>query len=175
LLEAAVRDHADDLSAGDSLGYVLGVLRRPADALRAFERILSIQPGREWTLAYSALALRGLKRSDQARAALEKTIAVSPWRSDYRLGLARVCSQAGDWAGAVAACRTAIRLNPELVEARTLLVRCYLRSHEPEKADAEFRTLLGFFPAGREVWQQWYEGQKQAGQGGGDVPAAGEP
>jgi len=57
------------------------------------------------------------------------------------------------------------RLNPELFEARSLLVRCYLHSHLPEKADAEFRTLLRFYPASREVWQQWYEQQKRARPG----------
>jgi predicted CXXCH cytochrome family protein len=175
LLEAAVRDRPDDLSAGDSLGYVLGVLRGPGDALGAFERILRIQPGREWTLSYSALALRGLKRFDLARAELQKTIAVSPWRSDYRLGLARVCSQAGDWAGAVAACRDAIRLDPELVEARSLLVQCYLQSHEPDRADAEFQVLLRFYPASREAWQQWYEQEKRAGRARAGSPSSGEP
>jgi predicted CXXCH cytochrome family protein len=175
LLEAAVRDHPDDLYAGDSLGYVLGVLSRPADALRAFERILSIQPGREWTLSYSALALKGLERFDLARAALEKTIAVSPWRSDYRLGLARVCSQAGDWAGAVAACREAIRLDPELVDARSLLVQSYLQSHEPNKAEAELQVLLRLYPASREAWQRWYKQQKQAGPAGGGSPSSGGP
>ena len=175
LLEAAVRDLPDDLSAGDSLGYVLGVLRGPGDALAVFERILRIQPGREWTLSYSALALRGLKRFDLARATLQKTIAVSPWRSDYRLGLARVCSQAGDWAGAAAACREAIRLDPELVEARSLLVQCYLQSHEPDRADAELEVLLSFYPASREAWQQWYEQQKHAGPAGAGSPSSGEP
>ena len=101
--------------------------------------------------------LARLQRPDLARAALQKTIAVNPWRSDYRLALAQVCSQAGDWPGAIAACREAIRLNPELFEARSLLVQCYLRSDEPEKADAEFQILLRFYPASREVWQQWYD------------------
>ena len=175
LLEAAVRDHPDDLSAGDSLGYALGVLGRPADALRAFERILRIQPGREWTLSYSALALKGLQRVDLARAALQKTIAVSPWRSEYRLALARVCSQAGDWAGAVAACRDAIRLNPELFEARSLLVQCYLQSHEPDRAHAELQVLLRFYPASREAWQQWFEQQKQAVPGGAGAASRDKP
>jgi predicted CXXCH cytochrome family protein len=175
LLEAAIRDHPGDLSAGDSLGYVLGVLSRPADALRAFERVLRIQPGREWTLSYSALALRGLKRFDLARAALQKMIAVSPWRSDYRLGLARVCAQAGDWAGGAAACREAIRLDPELIEARSLLVQCYLYSHEPDRADAELRNLLRFYPASREAWQQWYKEQKQSGPSRPATPSSGQP
>ena len=124
--------------------------------------VLRIEPGRE-------LALRSLRpRSDRAPAArarplgVQKTIAVNPWRSHYRLALARACDQAGDWPAAVAACREAIRLNPELFEARSLLVQCYLRAHEPDKADAEFQILLRFYPASREVWQRWYEQQKQA-------------
>ena len=51
-----------------------------------------------------------------------------------------------------------------MFEARSLLVQCYLRSHQPDKADAEFQVLLRFYPASREVWQQWYEQQKQAGR-----------
>jgi tetratricopeptide (TPR) repeat protein len=175
LLEAAVRDDPDDLSAGDSLGYILGFLGRPAEAVRAFEQVLSIQPSREWTLSYSALALRGLKRLDLARAALQKTIAASPWRSDYRLGLARVCVQAGDWAESAAACREAIRLDPELIEARSLLVQCYLKSHEPDRAEAELQNLLRFYPASREAWQQWYKEQKQAGPAGPSPASIGQP
>ena len=115
------------------------------------------------TLRSAGRVLARLQRPDRARAALQKAIAVDPWRSDYRLALARACAQARDWPAAVAACREAIRLDPELFEARSLLVQCYLRSGEPAKADAEFRTLLRFSPASREVWEQWYEQQKQAG------------
>jgi tetratricopeptide (TPR) repeat protein len=175
LLEAAVRDRPGDLPARESLGLALGILGRPEEALRAFEEVLRLEPGREETLRSAARALARLRRPERARAAWQKAIAIDPWRSNYHLALAWVCSQAGDWAGAVAACRAAIRLNPELVEARSLLVQCYLRSRQPEQADAEFRTLLGFFPAGREVWQQWYQGQKQVGQGSGDLPTTGEP
>jgi cytochrome c-type biogenesis protein CcmH/NrfG len=106
---------------------------------------------------------------------LQKTIAVNPWRSDYRLGLARVCSQAGDWAGAVAACREAIRLDPELVEARSLLVQCYLQSHEPERADAELQALLRFYPASREAWQQWYDQQNHTWPAGATSPSSDKP
>jgi Flp pilus assembly protein TadD len=167
LLEATLRDRPDDLPAREALGHAFRFLDRPQDALRAFEEVLRREPGAEWTLLSSGRILARLQQFGPARSALDKAIAIDPWRSDYRRELARVCYQAGDWAGAIAACRAAIRLNPELVDARSLLVQVYLRSHQPEKADAEFRTLLCFFPAGREVWQQWYDSQKQAGQGGG--------
>ena len=175
LLEVAVRDRPDDLSARESLGYALEILDRRADALRAYEAILRIAPGRESTLHSSARVLAQQARPDLACSVLQKTIAVNPWRSKYRLALANACIQSGDWPGAVAACREAIRLNPELFEARSLLIQCYLWSHEPAKADAELQILLRSYPAGREVWQQWYEQQNQARPRGAGAITTGEP
>ncbi len=175
LLEAAVRDRPDDLPARESLGHAYRFLDRPEDALHVFEEILRIEPSRELPLWVTGRLLGRLQRSRPACSVLQDAIAVNPWRSVYRLALARACAQAGDWSGAVAACREAIRLNPDLFEARSLLVQCYLRSGEPERADAEFRTMLQFYPASREVWQQWYEQQKQAEVVGVDVPTDGAP
>jgi Flp pilus assembly protein TadD len=165
LLEAAVRDRPDDLRARESLGYALGMLDRLAAARSAYEEVLRIEPRREQALPYLARTLAGLGRPDQAAAALREAIAVNPWRSDYRLALARNCAQAKDWPAAVAACREANRLNPELFEARTLLVQGYLHCAATTEADAEFRTLLRFYPSARESWQQWYEQQKHARPG----------
>ena len=123
LLEAAVRDRSDDLPARESLGYSLGMLDRLAEARHAYEEVLRIEPRRESALPYLARTLAGLRRPGLAAEALREAIAVNPWGSDYRLALARHCAQAGDWPGVVAACREAIRLNPELIEARSLLVR----------------------------------------------------
>lgn len=160
LLEAAVRDRPDDLYADYSLGVAHEILGRGEEALRAFEGTLRINPGHELALRDSGRLLASLQRPTLARAMLQKTIAVNPWRSDYRLALARICSQAGDWPGAIAACREAIQLDPNWSDPRSLLVECFLRANEREKADAEFRTLLRFYPASRAVWQQWYEQQK---------------
>jgi predicted CXXCH cytochrome family protein len=167
LLEAAVRDRPDDLPARESLGYTLEVLGRPEEAFRAYEGVLGIEPGRESALSSSARVLIRLQRPDPARLVLQKTITLDPWRSEYRLALAGVGSRTGDWPAAVAACREAIRLNPELFEARSLLIQCYLWSNEPDKAEAELQILLRFYPASREVWQRWYEQQKQAAPGSG--------
>ncbi len=168
LLEAAVRDRPDDLTAREFLGHTLEILDRPEDALHAFEGVLHSEPGRELALRSSGRLLVRLQRLDLARSAWQKTIALDPWRSIYRLALANNCYQAGDWRGAIAACREALRLNPELFEARSLLIQCYLRSREFDKADAEFQILLRFYPASREAWQQWYQQQKQAGPVGVD-------
>jgi Tfp pilus assembly protein PilF len=175
LLEAAVRDRPDDMPAREFLGHTFEILGRREDALNAFKAALRVEPARELALRSAGRLLVSLQRPELARAEFQKAIEVNPWRSHYRLALAGACYQAGDWPGAVAACRDALRLNPELFEARSLLVQCYLRSHDPGKADAEFGDLLRFYPASREVWQQWYEQQKQAGPRASGVVTTGEP
>jgi tetratricopeptide (TPR) repeat protein len=175
LLEAAVRDRPDDLVARESLGHAYRFLNQPEDALRTFEEVLRIEPDRELTLRSTGILLAGLQRPERACRVFQEAIAVNPWSSGHREALAQVCYQAGDWSGAVAACQAAIRLNPDLFAARSLLIQSFLRSHQPEKADAEFRTLLRLYPASREVWQQWYESQKQGGQPGVGSPTTDTP
>jgi predicted CXXCH cytochrome family protein len=175
LLEAAVRDRPDDLAARESLGHSLAILDRPEDALRTFERVLAKEPRRELALRSAGRLLAQLNRPDLAREAFRKTIAVDPWRSEYHLTLARVCSQAGDWAEAIASCLEALRLNPELFEARSFLIESYLRSNQPADADAEFQNLLRFYPASREVWQNWYEQQKKVATARTDAIKTGNP
>ena len=175
LLEAAIRDRPDDLSARKSLGVALEILGRGEEALCAFDGILRIDPGHELALRSAGRLLASLQRPAQAREVLRKTIAVNPWRSDYRLALAQFCSQAGDWPGALAACREAIRINPDLLEARSLLVECYLRADDREKADAEFRTLIRFYPASRAVWQEWFRTEDAAARMSVDILAKSGP
>jgi Tfp pilus assembly protein PilF len=175
LLEAAVRDQPKDLSACESLGHTLEILGRDEEALRAYQGVLHIQPGRELTLRSTGMLLARLKRPDLARRALQEATALDPWRSRYHLALAQVHGQAGDWESAIAACREALRLNPELLAARSLLVQCYLRAREPAQADAELEVLLRFYPASREAWQEWYKREKRTGAAGLDSPSRDEP
>jgi tetratricopeptide (TPR) repeat protein len=175
LLQKAIRDRPDDLTASNSLGVALEILGRGEEALRVFDAALRIDPGHELTLRASGRLLASLQQPDLARAQLQKTIAVDPWRPDYRLALAKICYQASDWPGAIAACGEAIRLDPNLSEARSLLVECYLRADERQKAEAEFKTLIQFYPASREIWRQWYRRQQQSARPVIDVPTNADP
>lgn len=175
LLEAAVQDHPDDLPARDSLGYALGMLDRIAEAREVYETTLEMEPRRELTLPYYARTLGALRRPEQAATALRELIAANPWRSDYHLALATYCAQAQDWPGAVAACRAALQLNPELGEARVLLVQALLAAGEPAQADAEFQHLLDFHHGSEALWRQRYEQLKRAGPGARTSSPPGTP
>ncbi|MFO0892521.1 MAG: tetratricopeptide repeat protein [Isosphaeraceae bacterium] len=174
-LEAAVRARPDDLRARDSLGYALGILGRLVEARDVYEQSLRIEPRRELTLPYLSRTLSGLQRPDLAVEALRDLIAVNPWRSDYRLALARGYAQSGDWRGATEASREAIRLNPELVEARTVLIQAHLGLGESAKADAEFQVLLGLQADEHDNWQRWYGRQKRERPGAGGSLSNGHP
>ena len=155
----------------NSWGSFTRFLTVPRMRSDAFEHVLALEPRRELVLRSSARVLARLNQPDLARSTLKKTISVNPWQSSYHLELAKVCIRLENWPEAITASRTAIRLNPELFEARSLLVHCYLRSGEPAKADAEFQVLIKFHPASRDVWQQWYEQQKRVRAGGvGSIP-----
>jgi len=156
-LEAAVRDRPDDLPAVSSLGIALELAGRVEDSLNAFESALRIEPNHELSLRHAGRLQGILRRDAPSCETARKTIAVNPWRSDYRLALARFTAQAGDWAGAVAACREAIRLNPDWLDARSFLVECLVHADEPKAADAEFQVMLRFYPASRDAWMEWYE------------------
>jgi Flp pilus assembly protein TadD len=175
LLETALRGQPDDVTARESLAQIFGILDRPEDALLAFEAALEIEPRQESALRSRGRVLTRLHRPELARSVLQKLIAANPWQSDYRRALAVACFDAGDYRKAVAACREAIRLNPEFFEMRSLLVQCYLRSHQPDRAEAEFERLIRIYPASREVWQQWYEQQKHSSSGGAGSLSVGEP
>lgn len=165
LLESAVREHPDDLDAREFLGHALEILGRGEDAVRSFEEITRIEPNRELALRSAGRLLMSLHRPELARKKFESAIAINPWRAHYRLAHANACSQAREWQAALAACQDALRLNPEMIEARSLLIKCYLQSHQSEPADAEFQILLRFYPASREVWQKWYDDQKRTARG----------
>ena len=54
------------------------------------------------------------------------------------------------------ACQKALALNPVHLQARKLLIRCYLRLKNPRKAQAEFDILLGFDPPDKKALQEWF-------------------
>ena len=175
ILEAAVRVRPEDLVAREFLGHTFESLDRYEDALHVFEGVLREQPERELALRSTGRLLARLNRPQLARIQFQKAISVNPWISFYHLGLARACHRAGDWPVAIAACRDALRLNPEFLDARTLLIECYLRSTEPGTADAEFAILVRSYPASRDVWDRWYEQQKLAIRGNAAAIAGATP
>ena len=173
LLQRAIAVRADDLPAREAAGTALRFLGRTDEALGVFRSVVAASPRRESALRSLASTLAARRDLAPASDAWRAVLAVNPWHADDHLGLAEVCAERHDWPAAAVSCRDALRLNPALLDARSLLVRVYLGSGDAPRARIEFEALVGFTPAGRAVWEDWYQAKQAeaaAGQSGGLSP-----
>ncbi len=155
-LDAALKLQPNDVMALDAKAYALWVQGRGREAIPVYEAALALSPRLEITLDDFALLLGQFGRPDEALARRKQIIEVNPWQSSYRLELAKLHAEGRRWAEAEAACREALRLNPALIEARTLLVKSLLQLGRREPAREEYERLLAFDPPNKEELKRWF-------------------
>jgi hypothetical protein len=97
LLEAALAARSDEVIAWESKGHALHSLGRNEEALAAFRKALTGEPGRESAVVEAARIAAMLDRLQDAAAYLERAIAINPWRSDYHAELALVYFRERNW------------------------------------------------------------------------------
>jgi tetratricopeptide (TPR) repeat protein len=155
-LDAAASIRQGDAIARQAQAYALWLQGRGENALAAYEGALAIAPRSEPTLADAAELAARLGQRTRAVGYWQRAIALDPYRSGYHYQLAELYAADGHWRQAGQACRQALRLNPALAKARKLLVRCYQRLNETQKARAELDVLLGFDPLDKDELRRWF-------------------
>jgi tetratricopeptide (TPR) repeat protein len=147
VLEGALRRDPDDLAAGESLGYALGLLGRPADGLAAFRAVLTRAPDRELALVGAALMAEDLRQPEAALDYWRRSVAVNPWAPGYRHSLVRLLLKQEAWQEAQPHCQAWVRLDPFSVEAGLARLQCLLAFGDKEAARAEFARIEALAPA----------------------------
>jgi hypothetical protein len=163
-LDAAIRARSNDLVAGEALATILAVQNRSAEALRAAKAVLTLEPNRERVLDLAMVLASRLHLRDDALEFGRRTLAVDPWVAKYYLSMAQVYSRGvdwrqagGQWRPAIEACRTALRLDPTNLKARSLLIAGAVMTGDLTLARDEARTYLGFNPPDAEPLRRWLE------------------
>ncbi|CAN5890024.1 hypothetical protein BH23PLA1_BH23PLA1_05620 [soil metagenome] len=156
LLDEAVQAEPADAPAWEALGTALLQLRRRDEALTSFEKALARSPTEEALDAAIPLAAR-LDRPEEALELARQLVELNPWRSGHHRTTAYLHADAGRWSQAVDSCRNALRLNPADIEARRLLIGCFLQLGDPNQARAEAEALLAFNPPERDELRQLIE------------------
>src|SRR5262249_19115933 len=133
------------------------LLGRPREAADACARVLAVAPEREQTLHHAAQAAAALKRSEDAEAYWHRALAINPWISSYRHGLANHYAYRQNWRCAIETCREALQRNPHHRKLRTLLIYCLANAGENEQARSEFQTLLGQKPGEVDTLRAWFD------------------
>jgi tetratricopeptide (TPR) repeat protein len=117
-LQRALELKPDDAASVNSLGVVAYLRGNYDEAIRSFERSLTLQ---ESALAHFNLGrtLARMHRRDEAKRQYEIAIALKPDDADARVGLGAVLVESGQPSAAIAQYREALRLNPDLPSALT--------------------------------------------------------
>jgi tetratricopeptide (TPR) repeat protein len=109
-----------------------------------------------------------MKRCDEALGYWRRVLAIDPWRAEDHHSRGLVLLQLQDWPAAAEACRTALRLNPANIEARLILVECYLKMGRNAEARDEFMIVLGYDPPHRDALARWYADRQELGKTAGN-------
>ena len=159
-LGAATRKRPNDLPALEALATALATDGREAEALAAFEAVLSLDPRRELDLVGVAplAAIQG--RGADGLAYIRKAIEINPWSSSYRITLAKILANDRDWQGAANACREALRLDPTDLGARRILIHAALQLRDLSTARADFRAFEAFDPPDAEQYRRLLGGYR---------------
>lgn len=152
LINRAIAVNPGDADAHSNLGNALRRLKRPVEALAAYDRALQIRPGHSQALLNRGNALQELGRDEEAVASYDRAIAVDPCFPEAHYNRGNALRKLGRLDQALAGYERAIALQPRYLNAilnRGNTLRDLLRY---EEAIACYDRVLQINPGYHEVW-----------------------
>lgn len=119
----------------NDLGVSLHRTGSLAAALTAFDRAIALDPAYVMAHSNRGLVLADLDRSQEAAAAFQRVIALAPQSAEAWCHLGTASHKSGDLAAAEAACRHALDLDADYIDAYLQLALTMDRAHRPEEAE----------------------------------------
>ena len=107
------RPRPDDLDLLNDLGLLLRDLKRPTEALAAFERALQLKPDFAEALTNRGLVLQELDRFDEALAAYDRSLQLRPDLADSHANRGNALQELGRHEEALAAYERALAIKPD--------------------------------------------------------------
>jgi Flp pilus assembly protein TadD len=156
LLEGSLQAAPDDERALQAKGQALRILGRRQEALVACETLLRHAPDQEVALQEAAALSDALGHHEAALAYWQQALRLNPGSADCHFGLAKFWAGQQQWRQGIEECQAALRLAPEHLEARMILVQCAIQSDDRELARREITTLLASDPPQKEALQRLF-------------------
>jgi Tfp pilus assembly protein PilF len=143
-LNAALQAWPDDVAAREARAGAFALLGRGRQALEEFDAALARAPRREQTLVSAATLAGQLGLRDKALEYWRRAMAVNPHVAHYDFEVAKLHRDRQEWSLAADACRQGLRLRPFDLDARKLLLQCYVKLQDKDRARSELEIVLGF-------------------------------
>jgi tetratricopeptide (TPR) repeat protein len=140
--EEVVRLQPNDLMTLQSLAGLYAQLQQPADAVRAWERYIALDPGSFDAHVQLGAQLLSAGESDRAAVALQKAVELQPSSARAYAVLGEIYARAQQVDQAILNYRKALELDPGGIRIRLSLGETLLRAKRPQEALAEAKAVL---------------------------------
>jgi Flp pilus assembly protein TadD len=155
-LQKAVQDHPNDVSALEELARALWQRGPKLEARAIIEKALDLAPDRESALYQAALYAESWGRKENAIDYCRRLVKINPWDPKYRIQLADLLTDEGQWSAAIPECQAVLQLEPSNAEIRLLLMQCYLHTRKQEQAREELEILAKLKPESETSLRGWF-------------------
>ena len=157
LLNGALQDWPDDLDAWKAKGKILQTVKRPQEAVAAFEELLKRSPHNENALVSLAQLQTELHQRDQAIHYWRQVIEVSPYVAEYYKNLALLLAEQKSKSEFGPICQRWLELDPGNLQARRLWIEHLLEEGRRDEAQSEFGKLQSLDPLEAASLEQWFK------------------
>ena len=155
-LQKAVRDHPDDANALEALATTLWQRGSQREARATIEQALALAPERESTLYRAALYAESWGRKEAAIDYCRRLVKINPWEPKYRIQLADLLTDKGQWSEAIPECQAVLQVEPSNAEIRLLLMQCYVHTGKRDQAENELEIMLKLKPEKKASLREWF-------------------
>lgn len=160
LLEHATTENPNDYRAWEAMSYVLQYSGRKPEALAAAQKVIAIVPDYELGLLQVAALAAESDQLEDAQRSWEQAIRINTRNAGHRQELATIMARLGEWPSARREAEEAIRLDPALATARTIVAIAELRAGNRSKAEGLFKTVAALEPPNLNQLRKWYEAER---------------
>jgi tetratricopeptide (TPR) repeat protein len=160
-LDMAVHNDPDDIDAQEAQGFGFWVRGNPRQALAVLEKALAKVPQREVCLEDAARVAAQLGQDQTAIEHWRRLLSANPWNAAGHYLLAKLLAERNDWLSAMEEARWSVRLEPNEVPPRVLLVAGYLHDGKKEDARREFELIERLQPPQLDKLRSWFAQQSR--------------
>lgn len=173
MFRAAVKANPKEPNVHFGLGYLLWTQKQYAEAITEFQAELENDPNHAQSLVYLGDSYVQLNKPTEARAPLEKGVALDPslWLGHLDLGI--LDSDAGKNEDALHELKKAVKLKPDEVNVHWRLARLLRTMGRTEEAKSEFEAAKKLNKAADEdLYRKIANGSRRGDKGDTQVPAS---
>ena len=126
------------------------------ESLLVWERIHKTKPKEEFLLLGTTLAAVRAKKYPRALVLAKRLAEISPENATHLVMVADILKTLKRYPEALPYLEQAIASQPAGVQSRKILVECLVQTHQPERAQTEFDTLVRLTHSGEGDLRRWF-------------------